>query len=94
MLRALTLGLVAAACATIAVGIVASTACITAPPPPLPTELEHRPTIQHQSLRPPEGVPFPDLPTEFVVPVLLEDPGETFQYDVFVDYNDCSPPST
>ncbi len=92
MLRALTLGLVAAACATIAVGIVVSTACITAPPPPLPTELEHRPTIQRASVQPSVEV-FSQLPTGgFIVPIQLEDPNESFQWDVFVDYSACTNP--
>ena len=92
MLRALTLGLVAAACATIAVGMVVSTACITAPPPPLPTELEHRPTIWRQSVVPSTGL-FSQFPTGgFIVPIELEDPNESFQWDVFVDYNACTNP--
>jgi hypothetical protein len=92
MLRALTLALVAAACATIAVGIVVSTACITAPPPELPTELEHRPTILRASVVPPTEV-LSQLPTGgFIVPIKLEDPNELFQWDVFVDYNFCTNP--
>jgi hypothetical protein len=86
--RYLALGLIAAAC--VAVATLLATACITAPPPQLPEEVEHRPTILHESVVPPTDQILPDLPTEFEVPVLLEDPNETFQWDVFVDYNGCA----
>jgi hypothetical protein len=90
MSRSLVFGLAAAACACIAVGTLVSTACITAPPPELPAEIEHRPTIVHESLVPSAGI-LAQLPTGgFVVPILLEDPNESFQWDVFVDYNPCA----
>ena len=94
MLRALTLGFVAAACAGIAAAMLVSTACITAPPPKLPAEVEHRPTILLESVQPPYNQILPQLPGEFIVPVVLEDPDETFQWDVFIDYNACADPST
>src|SRR5271154_4924940 len=91
--RLFALGLVATTCVAIAMLVV--TACITAPPPQLPAEVEHRPTILHESVQPPAGLVTQDnLLTEFLVPVALEDPNETFQWDVFVDYNDCQDPTS
>jgi len=87
----LTLGLVATACAGIAAAMLVSTACITAPPPQLPEEVEQRPTILHESVQPPTNGFLTELPPEFIVPVVLEDPNESFQWDVFVDYNACAP---
>jgi hypothetical protein len=94
MLRALTLGFVAAASAGIAAAMLVSTACITAPPPQLPAEVEQRPTILHESVQPPTNGFLTELPVEFIVPVVLEDPNESFQWDVFVDYNGCVDPPT
>ena len=94
MLRFLTLGLVAATCGCFAAAILTSTACITAPPPQLPEVAGHRPTILHESVVPPTTLFLPALPLEFVVPVQLDDPNESFQWDVFVDYIPCSDPST
>jgi hypothetical protein len=68
-----------------------SAACITAPPPQLPEETEHRPTILHESVVP-SGVILAELPLEFEVPVDLEDPNESFQWDVFIDYEACIDP--
>ncbi|MGD0526926.1 MAG: hypothetical protein ABSE49_17400 [Polyangiaceae bacterium] len=93
MARSLVFGLAAAACACLAVGTLVSTACITAPPPELPAEIEHRPTILHESLVPPAANVLPELPPQgFVVPILLEDPNEPFWWEVFVDYNPCTDP--
>jgi len=92
MARLLALGLAAAAC--VAVAMLLATACITAPPPQLPEEVEHRPTILHESVVPPTDQILSSLPSEFLVPVVLEDPNETFEWDVFIDYNACADPST
>ena len=92
MARLFALGLATATC--VAIAMLVATACITAPPPELPQEVTHRPTIKHESVQPPAGLVAPDLPNEFVVPVVLEDPNEAFQWDVFIDYNDCADPSS
>ncbi|HEX3344434.1 MAG TPA: hypothetical protein VHS09_07660 [Polyangiaceae bacterium] len=90
MLRSVALGLVAAACGCLSVGMLVSTACITAPPPQLPAEVEHRPTILRDSVTP-SGLVLSQLPTGgFIVPVVLEDPNQTFEWDIFIDYNACS----
>jgi hypothetical protein len=88
MARYLALAFVSAAC--VAVATLVAAACITAPPPQLPQEVEHRPTIVHESVVPPAGVILDSLPIEFVVPVLLEDPNESFEWDVFIDYTACA----
>jgi len=93
MVRPLALGLAAFAAAVVAVGALVATACITAPPPQLPSEVEHRPTIVHESLVPPATTTLTQFPSGgFLVPILLEDPNESFQWDVFVDYNPCTDP--
>ena len=93
MSRSLVFGLAAAAGACLAVGALVSTACITAPPPELPAEIEHRPTILHESLVPSTTNVLAQLPTGgFIVPILLEDPNESFWWEVFVDYNSCTDP--
>jgi hypothetical protein len=89
MVRLLALGLLGAASAGLAVAMLVSTACVTAPPPELPQQAVHRPTILRESVVPPAGLILPDLPLEFIVPVELEDPSESFQWDVFIDYNAC-----
>jgi hypothetical protein len=92
MVRLYALSLATATC--VAIAMLVATACITAPPPQLPQEVAHRPTIMHESVQPPAGLVSFDLPSEFLVPVVLEDPNETFQWDVFIDYNDCADPSS
>lgn len=94
MLRFLALGLVAAACGCIAATVLTSTACVTAPPPQLPEVAGHRPTILHDAVQPPTTVILGALPSEFVVPVELDDPSETFEWDFFVDYNPCANPAS
>jgi hypothetical protein len=92
MARIYALGLATATC--VAIAMLVATACITAPPPELPQEVTHRPTILHESVVPPAGLVPVDVLGEFVVPVELEDPNEAFQWDVFIDYNDCADPSS
>jgi hypothetical protein len=65
---------------------VASAACLTAVPdlpqyPPLP------PSIENDAVQPPPGV-LPSWPVdnEFTIPVEVSTPGETFVYEVVVDY--------
>jgi hypothetical protein len=89
MLRFPALGLAtaAAACACIAVAIGASTACLTAPPPDLSQQPVHRPTILHDAVQPPPDQILAAIPVEFLVPVELDDPNQSFQWDVFVDYD-------
>jgi hypothetical protein len=94
MLRFVALGLAAAACGCLAATVLASAACITAPPPQLPEVAGHRPTILHDAVVPPTDVVLAGLPQEFVVPVQLDDPNESFEWDIFVDYNPCADPSS
>jgi hypothetical protein len=63
-------------------------ACITTPPPALPSE-SPRPTILHDSTDPPTNEPLVVWPVEgqFSVPVELSDPDQSFCWVVFVDYN-------
>jgi hypothetical protein len=89
MLRFVVLGFVAAACGGLAVALVSSTACVVAPPPELPELPEERPTILHESLVPPSDQILVELPGQFLVPVELVDSNQSFQWDVFVDYNPC-----
>jgi hypothetical protein len=87
MLRFAVLGFAAAACACIAIAIAASTACLTAPPPDLAQPAVHPPHIQHFAVQPPPDQIVAELPVEFVVPIVLDDPNQSFQWDVFVDYD-------
>ncbi len=79
--------LAAAACACAALGFLASSACITVPPPDLPQGPVHPPAIEHASVVPPEDQILTSLPPQFSVPVVLQDPNESFYWDVFVDYD-------
>lgn len=93
-LRFSAIGLVVAGCACAAVAFSTSTACITAPPPDLPTPPPHRPTILHESVVPPTDQILARLPTAgFVVPVQLEDPNQSFEWEVFVDYDPVQSPN-
>jgi hypothetical protein len=77
-----------AACAASAIACAWSVvACIAAPPPELPKLPAHRPTIVHGSVAPPPTQILTALPDEFLVPVELVDPSQTFHYNVFVDYD-------
>ena len=81
-----------AACGLVAaVAIVAASqgACVTTPPPVLPTESD-RPTILHDSVTPPVNQPlitWPLPPLSLSVPVELNYPDERFCWVVFIDYN-------
>jgi hypothetical protein len=96
-LRFSAIGLIAAgcACAAVAAALASSTACITAPPPDLPQPPPHRPTILHDSVWPPPDQILASLPTsDFVVPVELDDPNQSFEWEVFVDYDPLLSPSS
>jgi hypothetical protein len=75
-------------------GVVASlmvaTACITVPPANLPQIPTEGPTIEHDAVVPPTNLILPELPSEFVVPVVLDQASSPFEYDVFVDYDPVS----
>jgi hypothetical protein len=68
--------------------IAASTPACFAVSPDLPKPGVHRPTILHDSVQPPADRVLTEWPSDgtFVVPVALDDPGQSFQYDLFVDY--------
>jgi hypothetical protein len=91
-LRFSALSLIAAGCACAAIAAATSTACITAPPPDLPQAPAHRPTILHDSVVPPPDQILPSLPGEFVVPVQLDDPNESFACEMFLDYDPVQAP--
>jgi hypothetical protein len=93
VLRFSALGLIAAACACAAIAVATFAACITAPPPDLPQPPAHRPTILDESVQPPPDQILASLPTEFVVPVQLDDPNQTFDWEVFVDYDPVQSPN-
>jgi hypothetical protein len=78
--------LAGAGCASLGAAFASLAACLTAPPPDLPELPLHRPTILHDAVVPPTDYVLTQLPTEFVVPVVLEDPNEYFSWSVFVDY--------
>jgi len=88
MLRFAALGLVAAASVCLMVALLMSTACIVAPPPELAQLPAQRPTILHEAVVPPSDQILADA-GEFVVPVELADPNQSFEWDVFVDYDPC-----
>ncbi|MGH7270998.1 MAG: hypothetical protein ACREJ3_11260 [Polyangiaceae bacterium] len=74
----------------VALGASLQAACVTAPPPDLPVAPKHRPTILHDSLVPPANTPilqgtWPADDT-FLVPIELDDPGESYCFQVFEDY--------
>jgi len=73
--------------ACVALGLSAATACITAPPPDLPQVALQGPSIEHNAVYPPTNVILVVLPTEFAVPVQLDQASASFQWDVFVDYD-------
>jgi hypothetical protein len=63
--------------------------CVAIAPPALPELGPVRPTILHDAVVPPEGVPLVNWPTNgtFIVPVEIDGPDESFFYDVFIDYD-------
>jgi hypothetical protein len=91
MFRVLATGLAAAAAGCIALAAGSLSSCITAPPPDLPRVVAQRPTILQEAVVPPTDQILTELPDEFVVPVVLEDPDQSFEWDVYVDYNPCEP---
>jgi hypothetical protein len=93
MFRFMAIGLAAAACGSLAFAMATTSACVTAPPPELPQLAAQRPTILHDAVVPPTDQILAQLPTEFVVPVQLGDPDQSFEWDVFVDYNPCADPN-
>jgi hypothetical protein len=66
-------------------------ACIVADPPPdIPAPPPHHPTILHGSVVPPTTQVLTDISPaglSFEVPVELEDPNASFEWNVFVDYD-------
>jgi hypothetical protein len=93
VLRFSAIGLISVGCACAAIAAVTSTACITAPPPDLPQPPAHRPTILHESVVPPPDQILAVLPTEFVIPVQLDDPNQSFEWEIFVDYDPLQAPN-
>lgn len=73
-------GVVAAACAL-------PSGCLTTAPPAVSTTSAPRPSILQDSVVPPPDELLFELPSEFDVPVQLQDPSEPFVYDVFEDYS-------
>jgi hypothetical protein len=96
MLRIVTLGLVAAAsgCILVAVATAMTSGCVVAPPSEVPLLPLQRPTILYDAVDPPTDEILTQIPNEFWIPVELADPDESFQWDVFVDYQACADPST
>jgi len=80
-----------AAAATLFAGVWivrALSGCIIADTPDeLPTLPKFRPTILHGSVVPPANQVLRSFPDKFVVPVELVDPGATFQWRAFIDYD-------
>jgi hypothetical protein len=63
-------------------------ACITAPPPPLPELPQQRPQILQSSVFPPPDLDLTALPPNgFIVPLLLSQLDLSFQFEVYVDFN-------
>jgi hypothetical protein len=72
-------------------GVVASlmvaTACITVPPANLPQTPTEGPAIVRGAEQPPTTQILAVLPSEFAVPVQLDQASSPFEWDVFVDYD-------
>jgi hypothetical protein len=85
------LGAIAAAC----VGLSALASCILADPPPdLPKPPARHPNIVHAQVTPPADRPLGELlPDGFSVPVELPDPTRSFEWRVFVDYDEVKKPT-
>jgi hypothetical protein len=88
-MRAMMRGLKAMAAVVIATCAIG--ACIVADPPPdIPAPPPHHPTILHGSVVPPTTQVLSDPSAAnltFEVPVELEDPNASFEWNVFVDYD-------
>jgi hypothetical protein len=87
--------LAAAALGCVCAAVASMVACLTAPPGDLPTLPLHRPTILHDAVQPPTDQVLGTLPADgvFVVPVVLEDPNEFFEWAVFINYVDHNSPA-
>jgi hypothetical protein len=92
MSRILVTGLAAAAAGCIALAAGSLSSCVTAPPVKLPQIAAQRPTILQEAVVPPTDQILAALPDEFVVPVVLDDPDQSFVWEVYVDYNPCTQP--
>jgi len=64
------------------------TGCFVAPPPALTQWPPRRPTILHDSVVPSTNQILAQLPVDSVllVPVEIDDPNESFEYRLFIDY--------
>jgi hypothetical protein len=76
------------------VGAVASVACITVPPPDLPTVQPEPPSIVRASVLPQPAVPLTEWPTEFAVPVRVAAAGDSFDYELIYDSDFTAPLAT
>jgi hypothetical protein len=91
-LRVRVAALVAATSLVLYAAAAAVSACITVPPPDLPEPRLVGPTALHNSVVPPEGILLTWPPdATFIVPVKMDNPTETFVYNVFTDYYDVPP---
>jgi hypothetical protein len=85
--------IVAGTCACATAAALTTVACIVAPPPDLPPQVAHRPTILHDSVVPPADqiLTASDIPLggalTFLVPVELDDPNRQFSWELFIDYD-------
>lgn len=77
------------------VGLSALASCILADPPPdLPKPPARHPNIIHAKVTPPADRPLGEFPRNgFIVPVELPDPTRTFEWRVFVDFEEFRNPS-
>jgi hypothetical protein len=90
--------IVAAVGACVLAGALATVACIVAPPPDLPPQPLHRPTILHDSVVPPTDQILTAAQIAdggsltFLIPVELDDPDRQFSWELFVDYDPYTTP--
>jgi hypothetical protein len=74
--------------AGVSAGILATGACLVAPPPDLPQPPAHRPTILHDAVFPNPQQVLNELPLDgFHVPIVLEDQNESYCYAVLIDFD-------
>ena len=64
-----------------------ASACITTPPPDLPTVPQPPPSILHASVVPPADEILTTWPAMFYVPVEVYDPSVPFSWEPFVDFD-------
>jgi hypothetical protein len=81
--------------AGIGLGLSALVSCILADPPPeLPKPPARHPNIVHAAVTPRADRPLGELPPNgFIVPVELPDPTRTFEWRLFVDFDEVRNPS-